>query len=829
MRHAPSMRQKLLSRVISIGLMSSLIPLVAALPVTAFAQQTATVAYDLSSQSLGSSLTRIASEAGIALSFNPSLTQGKVHPALKGNYTPQQALSQLLQGSGLALVKKADNTWTLETTAAGVLPAVEVNAAGVNADSTSWGADQVSWGKGQTLRETPQSISVLTGQRLRDQNLTTVEDALKQTTGVTITNISSIQTAFYSRGYEITNIQLDGGASLYRGYGMATLPDMAQFEQMEVLRGADGLFSGAGKPGGSLNLVRKRPTREFQSNVLFSAAEWDRYRTELDVSGGLFADGAVRGRAVLAYEDGDTFEKVAHNEKTMFYGIVEFDLSDSTLLTLGGTYDDRDQPYTAFGLPRFSDGRDLKLPRNTYIAPSWATYDTRIDTLFLQLKQQINQDWEVTLDVVDTSQKNDRMGLNFASTVNPVTFSAGASTATRYRYSSDQTSADITVKGKVEWWGREHELLLDGNWLDVRSTSYGEQTLERYAINNIYTFTPYDFEKPADSAFLPFFQQPKYGTEQNGFYAAGRFSLTDALKFIAGARVSNFEYRYYYQPLNLDGSVASTTNNYYEDKDIVTPYAGLVYTLNDQWSLYSSIGEAWESQASRLKGPLPGNALDPITGRNYEAGIKGAFADGKLNTYFSLYRIERNGEAIRDDDYPVTPGDLGSNCCWLDDGKAVSQGVDTEISGEITPDWWVSVGYTWNDNETKRGGSGRFSKATPEHLLKVYTSWRLPAALSDWRVGGGVTAQGENYSSGSVRIYDANGQPAATTTPYDFTQSGYAVWNTFVEYRLHPQWTAMLNVNNVFDKTYYATVGNSAYYNFYGEPRNVGLTVRGHF
>src|SRR5690606_37648218 len=144
-----------------------------------------------------------------------------------------------------------------------------------------------------------------------------------------------------------------------------------------------------------------------------------------------------------------------------------------------------------FGLPRFSDGRDWKLPRSTYIAPSWAAYDTRIDTLFLQLKQKLNADWEVTLDVLDTRQKNYRMGLNFSSAVDPITLAGGASTATRYHYSSDQTAADITVKGNVEWWGKQHELLLGSSWLDVRSTALGEQTLERYSINNIYTFTPY--------------------------------------------------------------------------------------------------------------------------------------------------------------------------------------------------------------------------------------------------------------------------------------------------------------------------------------------------
>lgn len=149
------------------------------------------------------------------------------------------------------------------------------------------------------------------------------------------------------------------------------------------------------------------------------------------------------------------------------------------------------------------------------------------------------------------------------------------------------------------------------------------------------------------------------------------------------------------------GAVTNTILKRYEDKGIFTPYLGLVYDLSERWSAYASFAEPYKPQASMFKGPPPGTPLGPVSGRTYEVGVKGSLLDGRLNTSLALYHIKRNGQAMRDTSYPPTPGNLGTDCCYFDSGRVVSQGVDVEINGEIVDGWRVQAGYTFNDNQNQ--------------------------------------------------------------------------------------------------------------------------------
>ena len=229
---------------------------------------------------------------------------------------------------------------------------------------------------------------------------------------------------------------------------------------------------------------------------------------------------------------------------------------------------------------------------------------------------------------------------------------------------------------------------------------------------------------------------------------------------------------------------------------------------------------------------MPGTPLDPIKGRNFELGAKGEFNEGRLMASMALYRIERNGEAVADPSYPNTDiGDAGLNCCWLSKGKVVSQGVEGEISGELARGWQLFAGYTFNRNHNKTPGiEGIYHSVTPKHLFKLWSTYRLPGELSQWTIGGGANIQSAHFVSGSANAFNPDtGKFDGAAVPFKFSQGGYAVWNASVQYRINRNWQAVLNLNNLFDKVYYRTVGTSGGNNWYGEPRNVMLTLRGTF
>ena len=194
--------------------------------------------------------------------------------------------------------------------------------------------------------------------------------------------------------------------------------------------------------------------------------------------------------------------------------------------------------------------------------------------------------------------------------------------------------------------------------------------------------------------------------------------------------------------------------------------------------------------------------------------------NGALNVSAALYRIERKGEAVEDTRYDDEDGTF-----YLPLGKVVSQGLDLEVSGEVAPGWQVFAGYTWNHNKNENEDA-IYSALTPRHMLKLWTDYTLPGELSKWTVGGGVTVKSKHANTGTYWSWagDHWDQPR-----FEIKQGGYAVWDAYVNYQIDDRWNLALNVNNVFDKTYYATLGVPNGGSWYGEPRNATLTLRGQF
>ncbi|EIS93397.1 TonB-dependent siderophore receptor, partial [Yersinia pestis] len=211
--------------------------------------------------------------------------------------------------------------------------------AGVTEDSGSYNTSSMSTATGLNIsaRETPQSVSVLTKQRMRDQNLNSVESAVNNITGISVRQFDSDRFGFTSRGMAVNNVMRDGVATFYDtrfNYGDNTL-DTDMFDRIEVVRGAAGLMAGPGNPSAVINLVRKRPTQDFRGSVSAGVGSWEKWRTALDISGPLNSEGSVRGRFVTAYEDKNSFVNRYDQSKNPFYGILEIDVTPNTLFTFG--------------------------------------------------------------------------------------------------------------------------------------------------------------------------------------------------------------------------------------------------------------------------------------------------------------------------------------------------------------------------------------------------------------------------------------------------------------------------------------------------------------
>ncbi|MCR6651382.1 MAG: TonB-dependent receptor [Cellvibrionaceae bacterium] len=342
------------------------------IPLTAQAQDAASTAstpsaitttspkrYDIPTGSLTTALTQFISMSGVYLSGAAELAQGKTTQGLRGHYSTEDGLEKLLEGTGLQAVK-SDGGYLLQPlpqAAMGTLKAVKVTA---NADlSSSYATEVASIARGaDSLKEVPQSVTVVTDKLIEDQNLTMMSDAMAKAPGIVATTDGLGNPEFRSRGFLIDNYQID---NLGTSYTSTFRPDfdLAIYDRVEILRGADGLFSAAGEPGGTVNLARKRPTDELRSSVSLAYGSWSNSRIEADIGGPIALEGRLRGRLVGVWQDREFFYSPADEEKQVIYGILEYDLTSSTKISGGASHQHVDGITWMGGFPTYTDSRQL--------------------------------------------------------------------------------------------------------------------------------------------------------------------------------------------------------------------------------------------------------------------------------------------------------------------------------------------------------------------------------------------------------------------------------------------------------------------------------------
>lgn len=321
--------------------------------------------YHIAAGPLGQALATFAAEAGVPLSFDAALADGKRSSGLDGEYSVEAGFAALLAGNGLRAVRGGDGGYSLETlplVQAGVteLQAVKVSATTMPATTEGTGsytARAVTIGKAeQKLREIPQSVSVVTRQQMDDRNVVTLEDAVRFATGVTRYSNHNSAAHYSARGGAL-DLQYDGvpGGGSQNGNPL----DMVLYDHVEVLRGPSGLLQGSANSGGSINRVRKRALDQFSVGTTLNAGSWSNYRGVLDITGPLNAAGTLRGRAIFSAQDREFFYDRADSRTLLGSGLIDFDPVENLTLGVAYTVQDTDiVPYSGFpGRQQLDDQR----------------------------------------------------------------------------------------------------------------------------------------------------------------------------------------------------------------------------------------------------------------------------------------------------------------------------------------------------------------------------------------------------------------------------------------------------------------------------------------
>jgi outer membrane receptor for ferric coprogen and ferric-rhodotorulic acid len=666
------------------------------------------------------------------------------------------------------------------------------------------------------IKDTPQSISVVTAELMQDFGLNSINDALRLATGINVEEWETNRTNYLARGFEIKNTQVDG-IGLPNGWGIVTgAMDAFGYEKLEVIRGANGLLTGVGNSSGSINYVRKRPTNDRRGEVNLSAGSWSGKRIEADYSTPFTDSGSWAGRVVAAYDDSDSWLRGLKNDRLYLYGVVDGQIGDRTTLTFGYSFQDANTDGNMWGalVLANNDGTQAEFPRSASPTQDWTYWDTKNRTAFAEATYALPGDWTLkgTYNYRKSSSDDqlfyvytqgiyneDYTELLVPPGLDPDTALGLYGYPGKYTDSDSAHLFDVSIAGRFAAFGRDHDLIL--GLAQAHSSGLMDTWPAPFVV-------PGETEPQAAWGALPAFPyagdaipEPVWGEpadydgaghyEHHGqwlrrVYGASRLALGERVKAVLGFNLA----RFHRQGVNDAGT-------YYEQTESkFSPYAGLTVDLTDRLLAYASYSDIYQPQEQY---DIDHNYLAPSKGVNLEVGAKAEWLDGRVLTSLAWFKAKQDGLA-------TFAGMDDAGMYYYEGVDVDSKGIEFEVTGKLTDYAELVLGFT-SLKLTGEDGE-RIYEWVPRRTANLAFSSRLPA-LPQLRLG-----VGGRWQNGISRV-DA-------TTSVLLRQDSYALLNLFGEWRVNEHLGLRANANNVTGAKYITSLYEVGYY---GAGRNYSFGI----
>ena len=651
-----------------------------------------------------------------------------------------------------------------------------------------------------SLREIPQSVSIITNQQVKDRNVDTFDQLARKTPGLRVLSNDDGRSSVYARGYEYSEYNIDGLPAQMQSIN-GTLPNLFAFDRVEVMRGPSGLFDSSGEMGGIVNLVRKRPTKEFQGHAAAGFGTHKQYKAEADVSGPLNADGSVRARVMAQTSGASPRPAEKNNHHETFYAAADWDINPDTTLGVGYLYQQRHlAPYN--GLPVGSSGNLLSLPNHTFVGADWNKFKMNSHDVFADLKHYFDDGGYGKIGMRYSDRDADsnyafagsKLGMKTpagrpgCNTADDKACAVGLGTEIKQK----ALAFDASYSRPFRLGNTANEFVIGADYNRFRSTNeQGRTTLYArggLALNEFRSIPQVDLIANARKGARGYSHTvATENLDEFGVYGKSVFHPVDRLSLIGGWRLGHYK---------IEAGEGDELHK--ASKTKFTGYAGAVYDLNDNNSLYASFSQLYTPQTSL---GTDGNLLKAREGNQFEVGYKGSYMDDRLNTRVSLYRLKDKNAAA-----PLNPNNRNTRYAAL--GKRVMEGVETEISGAITPKWQIHAGYSYLHSQIKTAANPRddgIFLLMPKHSANLWTTYEVTPKLT---LGGGVNAMSSITSAAGLRA------------------GGYATFDAMAAYQFTPKLKLQVNADNIFNRHYYTRVGNANTFNIPGAERSLMANVR---
>ncbi|MEM6808911.1 MAG: TonB-dependent siderophore receptor [Pseudomonadota bacterium] len=619
--------------------------------------------------------------------------------------------------------------------------------------------------------EIPQAELKIDAQTLRDAGSVDLVQALDLSASVARqNNFGGLWNSFAIRGFvgdeNLPSNFLVNGFNAGRGFGGAR--DLSGVESVEVLKGPRAALYGRGEPGGTVNLVTKRPTFETAGELSVSAGSFSTYRADFDYTTPLSDTVAIR--IVGAYEDAESFRDTIETEKLLFSPSIAWRIGDTSQLIYEMEYSDQETPFDR-GVIAIDDELGL-IPESRFLGePSYGPIETGVLGHQIEYQHDFNEDWSALVGVNYRETELDGLASENGFGAPDAAGNFGRFSRSR-DYDATYQVFRAELSGSFETGNLQHRIIigLDADEFENDQVAFRDRTTDQ----SINIFNPVYGNSPASGLVLAP-QLDRVETQESvGFYIQDQISLTDKLDIRVGARFDDYEQ-------SLNNRLSSSTSEYSESR--VSPQFGVVYQATDTVSIYAVYGENFRP----LSGATDQNGLDPNISESTEVGVKFALNDGALVGTFAFFDLEQSNIATFDADFNPTAV-----------GEAGSQGIEIDLVGNVTDETSLWLSYAYVDAETKNDYTDFISFAfipagsdllnVPEHQLSVQVAQEMELAGRPLTLIGGITY-----------VDDRSGEFGDPT----FRLPDYTTARIAASYEVSESLGLRAEVNNLFDEEYY--------------------------
>ncbi|MDH4871939.1 TonB-dependent siderophore receptor [Pseudomonas sp. BN515] len=754
--------------------------------------------YQLPSASLASTLNRIAADAGIVISIDPALTAGRTAPAVQGELTPLQALSQALQGSNLRLVQNGADSYSLAPLADEVMNLPDVNIDGSRNYETAWGpttgmvASRTAAGtKTDTaINEIPRSISVITREQLDSRPTLNLNDSLRYTAGVMSSGYGSDSRADWLKVRGFVPTQFLDGLPLPVGSFANPKIEPWNLERIAVLRGPASSVYGQTPPGGLLDMVSRRPQEEQANEVELQAGSNEHKQINFDSTGKIDDAGQFLYRVSGTVRDSNTPIDHIPDKRYNIAPSLTWNINEDTRLTFLSQYTRDDTGITGQFLPL--QGTKIDSPfgdishHKNLGEPDWDFYDRTYYALGYSFEHRFNDVWQFRQNLRYT--KSD---LEFQA-VNVATFNSIDADGNVNRESGivdediSQFAVDNNFQADFSTGELDHTVLLG---LDHQRANTNYRWLYGMGVPPINVNNPI---YGADMSGVTYFTMQDFNqkTYQTGLYIQDQIAL-DNWRLTLGGREdwvhTGTEFFNKNDATNTQRDAAFSGN------------VGLSYLFDNGITPYFSYAESFQPAIGANVDSTV--SFEPTEGKQYEVGIKYQPPGTDAMLTAAVYDLNQTNVS-------VTEGSVTRQI-----GELEIRGLELEATADVTENLKLVASYSYTDSEIQKGpDKGNRMAQVPRNQATAWADYTWHSGVLDgFGVAGGVRYVGDSYGNtantwlghtGSYTVYDAS-------VHYDLGRLDSSLRGVSVA----------VDAKNVFNKEYLSTC--DGYWCYYGDERTV--------